>query len=83
MNEENLGDKRDSVTKEDLTARLDKFATLATRLNFLDVTTNSHGCHVCHVCHADKKDELENSLEKQELVGKKICFQWLKIVLVS
>lgn len=81
MNNINLGDKGDNVAKEDLIAHLDKFATLATRLDFLGVTTNPLGCHPCHVCHINKKDELASCLENQELVGKSVCFQWLKIAI--
>lgn len=81
MKDINLRDKRDSVAKENLIARLDKFATLATRLDFLGVTTNPLGCHACNACHANKKDELAYSLEKQELVGIRTCFQWLKIMM--
>ncbi len=77
----NLRDKRDNVAKEDFMLRLDKFATLATRLDFISVTTNPLGCHACHAGHANIMDELANSFEKQELVGKRACFQWLNIVM--
>lgn len=79
MNETNLGDKRDEVAKEDFIARLDKFATLATRLDFLGVTTNSLECHPCHVCHIIKQEESTSSSEKQRSIGKEICLQWLQI----
>lgn len=81
MNDINWGDKRGSVAKEDLQARLDKFATLATRLDFLSVTTNPLGCHPCHVCHANKEEELTDSLKNQDLVAKRTSFQWLRIAI--
>lgn len=81
MNGINCGDKRGSVTQSDLTAMLDKFATLATRLDFLDVATNPLERHACHGSHANKENESASSLESLAFVGKRGCFQWLKIVM--
>lgn len=81
MNGINCGDKRGSVTNASLLERLDRFATLATRLDFIDVTPNPLRCHVCHVCHKNKQDTLVSNSVSQVFIGKSSCFQWLKIVM--
>jgi len=81
MNDISLGDKRGNVTKGNMTTCLDRFATLVTRLDFLDVTTNPLGCHACHPCHVNNDDKLVSSFDSQVLRGKKACIEWLKIVM--
>jgi hypothetical protein len=60
---------------------LDRFATLATRLDSLNVTRTSLESHVSHVCHAEKKLDSANIMKCTSFVGSHAIFQWLSIVM--
>lgn len=73
--------KRDGVTKSDIATCLDRFATLATRLDFPNVATFSLENHACHGCHAEKENVSENHLAYSPFVGSKALFAWLVIAM--
>jgi len=81
MGEQINCDVRGNVANADLMARLYRFATLATRLDFLSVARNPLECHPCHNCHANKGDRSDSVIESRTSVTKMICFQWLKTVM--
>jgi hypothetical protein len=60
--------KSGGVAREALLARLNQFATLATQLDSLYVSTFPHDCHACHVCHAEIASEQENYQSNQSFV---------------
>ena len=61
--------------------RLDRFATLATRLDSLSVTPFSLECHPCHACHIEKEGSMDRNTNGQAFIGKKASFQWLAQVM--
>lgn len=59
---------------------LNQFATLATRLDSLNVTRLPFECHVCHVCHLKYESKSENSTVNQTIFSLAV-FRWLTFVI--
>lgn len=72
-------DRRGSVAESELIARLDRFATLATRLDSKSVAAFPLGSHACHVSHVDKLNESVSCSNNAAFDGCKSCFRWLSI----
>jgi len=77
MNDIILGDERDSVTESKLHFNLDQYATLATRLDFLDVTPFYLDCHACHASHAENTNESTSSSNSRSFFGIQACLKWI------
>ncbi len=73
MSEIMLSDESDNVTELKVISRLDQFATLATRLDSLNVTPFSLERHPCHVCYPPKLKVIAN--------GTRIVLQRLTIAM--
>ncbi len=74
-------DRRDSVAESKSQDHVDRFATLATRLDYLDVTTFSFERHVGHVRHTEEVGKSENYQSSQDFVENMVCFRWLTIAM--
>lgn len=69
------------ASNESFLAKLDTFATLATRLDSLDVAPITLECHTCHTCHIHKQHEASNSSQYQQSNSLNSLFDWLNIML--
>lgn len=74
-------DKGGSVAESQPLASLDRFATLATRLDFLNVTAFPLERHACHPCHAEIEGEKAGNQNCEAIIGNKFAFQWLTCAL--
>lgn len=73
--------KRDNVASSELLDRLDRFATLATRLDFHWVAGFPLGSHPCHPCHVEKMRWQTESLNDSIFRDFEICLRWLSIAI--
>lgn len=74
-------DKCDSVTNEKVILGLAQFATLATRLDRVCVTTNVSVSHTCHACYTMNKDKLTESFDELTINHDNPILSWLAIAI--
>jgi hypothetical protein len=69
------------VANLEFLTRLDQFATLATRLDFLGVSAFPLECHACHASHGEKTDNTENFSHNKACIDNQAGLQWLAIAI--